>query len=706
MSSRINFEDFLKTKKINEKALFKYFNLIFDDLYERVENNKVKDEKISMETMRIFFQYPEIIFKLIFSALKIPFENRISKVQFNEIIFKLYCSDNKEKMKLYFNIFSPDEKQLIYCENIKIILFNFHLINYSNNFNYLNKVINNLNLKENMSFLQWEELNSRNSDLFYLINFFIENTKPFNDFLINELFCNEIKNNIIKNELKNNNLENKITKHFKLYLNSLKKEKDDLFFNDLTMNDHKVKTKDFYEEDISNKNKILDFSDNNMKLQTSKSYSNLRINNLLLQQCDNITITGNSSTQCEDDYQFLHLITPNKSSLISSQNIIQIPINKFIKAFIYSKNEKKFIEKEIDIIDNIIVTYSDGIVNQIIDLRYSFIETNLSNVKHKEKNYQRIYIIAKFSNSKNNAFKLFFDSNFEYENFLLKISSKDLYSTFSKNYELKEIIGIGGFGKVYKALNNETGEILAVKIINKKEINYNQRVNSYKNEILFFNMLTHINHENIIKAIELYENCENICCIYEYVPQNLTQFILCNKNNMNVNIIKRISYEMISALSFMKKIGLIHQDLKTENVMVKYDNNNINNLNIKLIDFGLSKIMLINETCSGQFGTPNYMAPELTYYDDYNYKIDIWSLGIILYYIKYNKLPFDDDSKLKEKILKNIKYQKIRFGNSICKFESNDEKIFQNIILNCLIRNPDDRITIESLSDNQWLHIY
>ena len=704
MFYRYNFEDFLKTKKINEEALLKYFNFIFDDIYQRIENNKVKDEKISMETVRLFFQYPEIIFKLICSALNISIENRISKDQFLEIIFKLYCSENNEKMKLYFNIFFPNEKQLINCENIKLILFNFHLINYSNNFNYLNKIINNLNLKENMNYLEWEELNSRNSDLFYLINFYLENTKPFNDYLINELFINEIKNNIIKDEFMNNNLHDKISKYFKLYLNSLKKEKDDLFFNDFTLYNSKVKTKDF--DDISNKNNISDISDNSIKkLQTSKSYSNLRMNNLLLYQYDNMTITGNSSTQCEDDYQILHLITSNKSSLISSQNIIQIPINKFIKAFIYSKNEKKFIEKEIDIIDNVIIVYSEGIVNQIIDLRYSFIETNLTMVKHKDKNYQRIYIIAKFSNLKNNAFKLFFDNNIEYENFISRIPTKDLYSTFIKNYELKEIIGIGGFGKVYKILNNETGETFAVKVINKKEINYNERINSYKNEIFFFHMLMHINHENIIKAIELYENSENICCIYEYIPQNLTQFILSNKNNLNVNIIKKISYEMISALNFMKKIGLIHQDLKAENVMVKYDNNNINNLNIKLIDFGLSKIMLNNETCIGQFGTPNYMAPELTYYDDYNYKIDIWSLGIILYYIKYNKLPFDDDSKLKEKILKNIKYQRIRFGNSICEFESNDEKIFQNIILNCLIRNPVDRITIESLSENQWFHI-
>ena len=705
MFYRYNYEDFLKTKKINEKALLKYFIFIFDDLYQRVENNKAKDGKISMETMRLFFQYPELIFKLICTALNISIENRISKDQFLEIIFKLYCSEDNEKMKFYFNIFSPNEKQLINCKNIELILFNFHLINYSNNFNYLNKIINNLNLKENMSFSEWEELNSRNSDLFYLMNFYIEDTKPFNDYLINDLFINEIKNNIIKNEFRNNNLQDKITKNFKLYLNSLKKEKDDLFFNDLSLYNFKAKTKDFYDEDISNKNNILDISNINIKkIQTSKSYSNLRMNNLLLHQYDNMTITGNSSTQCEDDYQFLHHITSNKSSLISSQNIIQIPINKFIKAFLYSKNEKKFIEKEIDIIDNVIIVYSEGIVNQIIDLRYSFIETNLSKVKHKEKHYQRIYIIAKFSNFKNNAFKLFFDSNFEYENFLSKIPTKDLYSTFIKNYEIKELIGIGGFGKVYKVLNNETGETLAVKVINKKEINYNERVSSYKNEIFSFNMLTHINHENIIKAIELYENCENICCIYEYIPQNLTQFILCNKNNFNVNIIKKISYQIICALNFMKKIGLIHQDLKSENVMVKYDNN-INNLNIKLIDFGLSKIILNNETCNGQFGTPNYMAPELTYYDDYNYKIDIWSLGIILYYLKFNKLPFDDDSKLKDKILKNIKYQRIRFGNSICKFENNDEKIFQNIILNCLIRNPDDRISIESLSENQWFHI-
>ena len=704
MSSRINFEDFLKTKKINEKALFKYFNLIFDDLYERVENNKVKDEKISMETMRIFFQYPEIIFKLIFSALKIPFENRISKVQFNEIIFKLYCSDNKEKMKLYFNIFSPDEKQLIYCENIKIILFNFHLINYSNNFNYLNKVINNLNLKENMSFLQWEELNSRNSDLFYLINFFIENTKPFNDFLINELFYNEIKNNIIKNELKNNKLEDKITKHFKLYLNSLKKEKDDLFFNDLTMNDHKVKTKDFYEEDISNKNKILDFSDNNMKLQTSKSYSNLRMNNLLLQQCDNITITGNSSTQCEDDYQIIDILPNciNKLSMIEEQ---EKQNQKLIKVLTYNSKEKKLIENTIEFFGNIIkINFNDTF--KLIDLRYSFFEkiskkTILNNIIFDK----RIDIFGQLSFNRKHSMKLLFDNIIDYENFVSKIHLNKLFSSFYQKYELQEKIGFGGFGEVYKVINKETFETFAVKVFHKNDLNVNERINSLYNEIYFLKLFINISHENLVKTYDIFENMNDIYCVIEYVSnENLFNYIN-NNSNINLKQIKNISKQIINGVNYIESLGIIHQDLKLENLMVKKYNNN-NNINIKIIDFGLSIIMSKNDFCSGTIGTPNYMAPEIINGDEYNYKIDIWSLGIILYFIRYKRLPFNDNRKDNRNfIYENIRRFRIKFNEPSLKLSEEDDFKFKQIILKCLTIDPDERIFIQELKNDNWFNL-
>jgi serine/threonine protein kinase len=168
-----------------------------------------------------------------------------------------------------------------------------------------------------------------------------------------------------------------------------------------------------------------------------------------------------------------------------------------------------------------------------------------------------------------------------------------MFSTFNQKYEMKEKIGIGGFAEVFKVKNKETSEIFAVKIFHKNDLYLNEKISSLYNEINFLKLFSNINHENLVKTYEIYENQNDIYCIIDYVSNNNLYNYLIKNPNITLKEIKKIIKQILNGISYIETLGIIHQDLKLENIMIKEDNNN--NTNIKIIDFGLSIILLKNE---------------------------------------------------------------------------------------------------------------
>ena len=705
---------YLKNKEINKTKLTKYLSLIYDDLYYRVERIKQKKE-ISLETFGIFFQYSPFLSKILMSALTSSFYSKISKENFINLIPKLYCGTFEEKMELFFKIFSINQKGFIDINNIKLILYHFQLINKTNDFKLLNKVIKNLNFNENekINFKQWEELISKNSDLFYLINFFINKTKPFNENIIDELFfLNEKNIKIKKNEKNKLYYFDKISNYLIEYIEFLNGENEEIYedIKDLSLqmpkrknNIYSMATEDIPYLFFASKKNQLNLIELNYKfLNRSKSYSNIK-KQFLNSQYDN-TMTENSSTQCEDDYQIIDIL-PNLLNKLSMIEEEENQNQKLIRTLTYNSKQKKLVENTVEFFGNIIkLNFNDSF--KLIDLRYSFVEkiskkTELNNIIFDK----RIDIFGELSFNRKHSMKLLFDNIIDYENFLSKIPSNKLFSSFNQKYELKEKIGFGGFGEVYKTINKETLETFAVKIFHKIDLNVNERINSLYNEIYFLKLFINISHENLVKTYDIFENMNDIYCVIEYVSNETLYNYLNNNPNLNIKQIKNISKQIINGVSYFESLGIVHQDLKLENIMVKKCNNN-NNINIKIIDFGLSIIMSNNEFTSGRVGTPNYMAPEIINGDEYNYKIDIWSLGIIFYFIRYRRLPFDDNRKDKRNfIYENIRRFRIKFNESSLKLSEEDDLKFKEIILKCLTIEPEKRICIEELKKENWFNL-
>ena len=327
-------------------------------------------------------------------------------------------------------------------------------------------------------------------------------------------------------------------------------------------------------------------------------------------------------------------------------------------------------------------------------------KTELNNIIFNK----RIDIFGELTFNKKHSMKLLFEDEIDYNNFLSKIPSKKLFSTFNQKYSLQEKIGIGGFAEIYKAKNKETLEIFAFKIFHKNELYLNEKISSLYNEISFLKLLSNINNENLVKSYEIYENQNDIYSIIDYISNDNLYNYLIKKPNITLKEIKKIIKQILNGILYLESLGIIHQDLKLENIMIKEDNNN--NTNIKIIDFGLSIILLKNEFSCGTVGTPNYIAPEIINGDEYNYKIDIWSLGIILYFIRYRKLPFNNCRKNSRNIIyENIRRFRIKFGDSILKLNEKDDLKFKDIILKCLNVDFEKRISIKKLKNDPWLNL-
>ena len=192
-------------------------------------------------------------------------------------------------------------------------------------------------------------------------------------------------------------------------------------------------------------------------------------------------------------------------------------------------------------------------------------------------------------------------------------------------FQLKEMIGKGMFGKVKLAVHLITNEKVAIKIFDKGKIKSLKESQYIDREI---SILKKLNHYNTIKLYNLIQNNDYIFLIQEYIPgKELLNYIETNDNLTEKDICK-IYQQIISGIEYMHEIGIAHRDLKLENILLNYKKD------IKIIDFGLSNSYDKNadELLHSSCGSPCYAAPEMIKGIEYRgINTDIWSIGIILY---------------------------------------------------------------------------
>ena len=251
-------------------------------------------------------------------------------------------------------------------------------------------------------------------------------------------------------------------------------------------------------------------------------------------------------------------------------------------------------------------------------------------------------------------------------------------------------LGEGQFGTVRLGINRQTKEKVAIKILEKiKMTNFDDKKRLEKE----INILKKIHHPNIVKLFCVIETERQIFIIMEYIKGNeLFQYILMKKK-LEEEEACYYFLQIINCIDYLNKLKISHRDLKAENIIIEQ-----NTKEIRLIDFGLSNIYENNQLLSTACGSPVYAAPEML--EGKLYKgstVDLWSAGIVLYYMLCGNFPFEDVSndKLYKKILKG------KFD--IPKFLSKNVKDLLNRIL---VVNPQKRINIKDIKKHPWVLEY
>ena len=252
------------------------------------------------------------------------------------------------------------------------------------------------------------------------------------------------------------------------------------------------------------------------------------------------------------------------------------------------------------------------------------------------------------------------------------------------NYKIEETIGEGTYGKVKLATHIKLNEKVAIKIINKKKLINKGDHERIKNE---FQIITKLNHPNILKAFEVFEDEINYYIVMERPAIGDLFNYICSKGRLSMDETSFIFYQIVNGIQYLHKNNIVHRDMKPENIMLTED------MIVKIGDFGLSKYFKNDEIrLKTNCGSPCYSAPEVLRGNKYKPKpVDIWGIGIILYCMVCGELPFEDE---KEDIL----VRKVTLCNYTCPLFVND--IFKSFFKKILCQNPNERITIDQIKMN------
>ena len=277
------------------------------------------------------------------------------------------------------------------------------------------------------------------------------------------------------------------------------------------------------------------------------------------------------------------------------------------------------------------------------------------------------------------------------------------YSSISEFYTIQNVIGKGKFSVVSSAIHKKTGKKVAVKIVQKEAMN-EQDMELLFREIEILKLCQHI---NIIRLLDVFESKDFMYIIQEFVEggdlfTHLEKWKFRVSEERAAKVVKSIA----SAVMYLHSFGIVHRDLKPENILMTSLNDDAD---IKVVDFGLSKIIGPSEKCIEPFGTLSYVAPEVLQQKYYGKTVDIWSLGVITYLMLAGYLPFDDE---KEKEIARFNLKGKQYLSLLTFLHHHGMKLQQkqltslnvNDNLGCLFKDPDKRMTLKEILAHPFLN--
>lgn len=298
-----------------------------------------------------------------------------------------------------------------------------------------------------------------------------------------------------------------------------------------------------------------------------------------------------------------------------------------------------------------------------------------------------------------------------------------------ENYTLGEKLGEGAFSVVYAAINKETKEKVAIKVIKKYQLDEKQKANVMKE----VNLMSQLNHPNVVKLIDFIENDHYYFIIQELVSGGEIFNEIIKYTYFSEDLSRHVIIQVAEALLYMHEIvGIVHRDLKPENIFFKpvkfikdepaarfkklrksdnpktkvdegrfvmnYGGGGIGL--IKIGDFGLSKQISLDQSNSLKTpcGTIGYTAPEIVRDQRYSKEVDMWALGCVLYILLCGFPPFFNDNI--EELTKTVARGEFKFLTPWWDEISDGAK---NCVSRLLTVNPGERYNVEQFLNDPWI---
>ena len=714
---------------ISLRKIKEFFGEIYLSVKERQNGNK----QFSFYLFNEILQFPLFCAEKIFKAISNI--NTITKNQFCDGLISLFFGKENDIICLLFSILDFDTDNIINIHDTKLFFIYLHSMKQDYK---TEKILYTIidNFFDNCVELDFNKFKSKckiNYDLILLIKFLVHLNRFFSfeqiQFFQERILLNraiiinekEEKQNIDKNKISNkllNYISLNFTEEEKNKLKEEIKEKkiieedDDEIFKDLENFEKDIEIT----MDILDKEKIINHHSENVTRENKKEKNS----------------SSSSSNSINDDFKKVNTIIKHNQfhkklkKFFSNSKMEDIDDNhkrsftfhtaKFtvknlIKhSFILNNNnEFEFLSNDhitkirLIIIKNIIFVFKlkEGFENfsysNLIFLNSTFLEIK-KNLSFNVKIIHSINLISTYQNYRHSI--EFFTDSFEILNKFKDIFYKEnVYKDINKEYLItNNEIGKGKFGlcQICTKINKDTKKNFCVKVINKFKNGINEedyKIMMWEKSIFLF--LKKFPNKNIVKSYDLFEDSQNLYLIHEYIKGfDLKEYqskIKENNEEINPKMLINLSSQILNSINYLHSYGIIHRDIKHTNILINEKNI------IKIIDFGLSRVLGKNEYTMNPYGSLCFKAPEIVLERPYNYKVDIWSLGITLYFLLYGHTPFN---KVNSNILKD------QICNETIKFENDFKfKLMANIINECLTKNFDLRPTSDDIIKKYFSNI-
>ena len=257
-------------------------------------------------------------------------------------------------------------------------------------------------------------------------------------------------------------------------------------------------------------------------------------------------------------------------------------------------------------------------------------------------------------------------------------------------YKISRQIGNGAFGKVSLACNRLTGLKVAIKTIEKAFIKDQRTRRKIFQEVFIMKKLQ---HKHIIRLLEVFESSRNVMIVLEYAGGGDLLQIIKSRGRLTEQEGRGIFFQVIDAVQACHSAGVVHRDIKLDNILLNSDATEI-----KLCDFGVSRFCKAGERVNEQCGTPAYLAPEIIADEGYEpFYVDIWSMGVLLYAMLSANVPF------KAKNLPDLHKLILKGRYDVPDHLSEDAADLISKMLNPV---PHFRISLSEMKKHRWFDGY